>query len=138
MLPGNGEFVLLNRAEQYYSDIQEAFSIGSGITFNSNVTLFTNFYYDFGIGGVLLFSLLIGYFGGLYFKRIQRKYSFENSIFYTFYVIIIMTSFLTFPLAHIRHGGGVLIYILIVLYDRIHGKKEKVYKKYNRYDDRFV
>ncbi len=96
--------------------IQEYISIGGGFSFNALYTGLLNFYFDFGIIGIVIFSFLFGLLLNYFIGRLMEKHYFLDLLM----VGILLNQMFMMSMKWVLSSTGAVIVIIAVL---LFGKK---------------
>lgn len=103
----------LEEAFKFRQEFEEAVMIGNGIEYNAYISMFSDFYMDFEMLGVILFSFLFGFGSTQVFNLAMKRPSYRSYGFLLFDVLLIWSSIIRFDLMMAYNIMG-LVYIKLL------------------------
>ncbi len=101
-------------ANTYYERFEKTTEVAPGVNYNAFVTMFANYYVDFGTIGVLVLSILFGILIGIVYKRMRTDCSLVSFIQYCILIYYTLFSIVRFNLSNTIWGFA-LIYSIFLL-----------------------
>jgi oligosaccharide repeat unit polymerase len=91
------------------------------------------YYYDFGLPGILVFPLIVGFIIGIIYYNMRIKGTLESVVYYSFGFFFIMISFFTNPLTMLNIVASLLVIWVIQKFILYKNKPaETIYPAENR------
>lgn len=95
---------------------------GIGVRYNAFTTFVSSFYIDFGLIGVILLSLIFGYFTSNIYRKAKKYRNFLYNSMLSLIYIYIVTSMVRFQFSNFKMG---LTFVYLILLSPVFTKKEK-------------
>ena len=105
--------LVLDVATEYMQEFEETIYIGDNIPYNAFISMFSYFYADGGLYGVVIISFLFGFLCSWFFNKSQTAPSIYSQSFVLLLVLFIMTSMVRFQV-FIAYYAMALVYIIVL------------------------